>query len=114
MEFYYGTTKSKHAEGRVHRNPVHFVAPDALATAVYTDGRWPAVERAYASRGVPVFNVHEQPIPEFTPAPQEWSKATSDWRRLPWSDLRRAAAAVSGTSVRTRAQAEAIMLEAEG
>ena len=55
----YSTEKVRNAEGRVIKNPRHFLAPVEGVTKVYIAGDWPKIRRAYEAAGVSVSPVEE-------------------------------------------------------
>lgn len=60
----YATQAVPNLEGRIFRNPRHFLAPEPGATKVFIEGDWPRVKAAYEAEGVTV-----SPIAEMKPLP---------------------------------------------
>ena len=55
----YSTEKVHSAEGRLIKNPRHFLAPVDGVTKVYIAGDWPKVRRAYEAAGVSVSPIED-------------------------------------------------------
>lgn len=55
----YATEAVPNLEGRIFRNPRHFLAPEKGATKVYIAGEWPRVKAAYEAAGVSVSPIEE-------------------------------------------------------
>lgn len=69
----YSTGRVANADGRVVKNPRHFLSPVEGATKVYIDGHWPKVREAYEAAGVSVSPIEDmRALP--TPAPKPESK----------------------------------------
>jgi hypothetical protein len=50
----YATRRVPNMEGRTFRNPSHFKGVEEGTTKVFIDGKWPAIEEAYAKANIPV------------------------------------------------------------
>lgn len=129
MEFYYGTTPTPFAEGKVFRNPTGFQVPDKRATHVYVVGNWPRIASAYKLLGVPVtminredrttlWRLREPGMPHEsvylpTAEPRRGQVQVSipaNWESLPWNELRSLAASVSNYPITNKDTARSAVL----
>lgn len=57
IEIVYSTARHALCDGRAYANPRFFSTPRDGVSKVFIVGNWPAVEAAYAAKGVPVVKV---------------------------------------------------------